>query len=111
MFILKSKARSSDRAFLCLPGTRNTEANFVSIQAMKLLCATLAWAGVIGIGSAAAALPALAQSASFTVSQNGKSVGTASYTFTATPAGYGSESLVRISMQGLDYALSKTEQL
>jgi hypothetical protein len=74
---------------------------------MKLLRATLIYAGLIVLGS----LAALAQSASFTVSQNGKTVGTASYAFTATPAGYSSESLVRISMQGLDYALSKTERL
>ncbi len=74
---------------------------------MKLLRATLIYAGLILPGS----LAALAQSASFMVSQNGKSVGTASYTFTSTPAGYNSESLVRISMQGLDYALSKTERL
>ena len=74
---------------------------------MKLLRTILIYAGLIFAGS----LAALAQSASFTVSQNGKSVGTASYTFTSTPAGYGSESLVRISMQGLDYALSKTERL
>jgi hypothetical protein len=74
---------------------------------MKLSRAILIYACLILIGSTAA----LAQSASFTVSQNGQSVGTASYTFTATPAGYSSESVVRISMQGLDYALSKTERL
>ena len=74
---------------------------------MKLLRSTFIYAGLI-LGCSIASL---AQSASFTVSQNGKSVGTASYTFTTTPAGYSSESLVQISMQGLDYSLSKTEQL
>jgi hypothetical protein len=74
---------------------------------MKLFRSILVYSGLIVLGS----LAALAQSASFIVSQNGKSVGTASYTFTSNAAGYHSESLVRISMQGLDYALSKTEQL
>jgi hypothetical protein len=54
---------------------------------------------------------ASAQSASFMISQHGKSVGTASFNFTATTDGYDSTSLVRISMQGLEYALSKTESL
>ena len=54
---------------------------------------------------------ASAQQASFIVSLHGKQVGTASYHFAGTPAGYDSSSLVRVSMQGLDYQLSKTEQL
>jgi len=59
------------------------------------------------------ALPpvATAQSGSFIISQHGKPVGTASFNFTATPDGYDSTALVRISMQGLEYALSKTESL
>ena len=52
-----------------------------------------------------------AQSASFEIAQNGHAVGTASYQFTATAQGYDSSSLVRVAMQGLDYALSKTERL
>jgi hypothetical protein len=58
-----------------------------------------------------ALIPAAAQSGSFVVSQHGKAVGTASFSFTATPHGYDSTSLVRINMQGLDYSLSKTERL
>jgi hypothetical protein len=54
---------------------------------------------------------ARAQSGSFTISQNGKPVGTASFSFTARAAGYDSTSLVRVAMQGLDYSLSKTERL
>jgi hypothetical protein len=54
---------------------------------------------------------AFAQSGSFIISQHGKPVGTASFKFTATPNGYDSTALVRIAMQGLDYALSKTERL
>jgi len=54
---------------------------------------------------------ARAQSASFIVSQHGKPVGTASFTFTVTPHGYASTSLVSVKMQGLNYSLSKTERL
>ena len=55
-------------------------------------------------------LSAAGQSGSFIVAQHGKPVGTATVTFTATPHGYGSTSFVRIAMQGLNYALSKTER-
>jgi hypothetical protein len=58
-----------------------------------------------------ALLPASAQSGSFIVSQHGHSVGTASFSFTATSHGYDSTSMVRITMQGLNYSLSKTERL
>ena len=75
---------------------------------MKNLRFTLALAGLVAFGS----FTLRAQSGSFTVSENGKQVGTASYHIAALPAGgYSSESLVQISMQGLDYALSKTERL
>jgi hypothetical protein len=56
-------------------------------------------------------LSALAQSSNFVVSQNGHPVGTASFTVTPGPNGPQSTSQVHISMQGLSYALSKTEQL
>jgi hypothetical protein len=58
-----------------------------------------------------AAAPALAQSGSFTIAQHGKPVGTATVTFTSTPKGYDTTSVVRVAMQGLNYNLSKTEQL
>lgn len=54
---------------------------------------------------------ASAQAGSFEVSQLGHPVGTASFTFVATQDGFDSTSLVRVSMKGLEYALSKTEQL
>ncbi|MGC1424394.1 MAG: hypothetical protein WA354_20680 [Terracidiphilus sp.] len=54
---------------------------------------------------------AVAQSASFAVSQNGKSVGTASYNFVSKPTGIDSASIVHVDMQGLSYQLSKTEEL
>ncbi len=50
-------------------------------------------------------------SGSFTVSQLGHAVGTAEFRIVASAAGYDSTSTVRVSMQGLKYALSKTEQL
>jgi hypothetical protein len=56
-------------------------------------------------------MTAAAQSGSFIISQHGKPVGTASFNFTATSAGYNSTALVRVNMQGLNYALSKTERL
>jgi hypothetical protein len=52
-----------------------------------------------------------ARGADFIVSQHGKQVGTASFHLAAGPEGYQSESLVRVAMQGLDYALSKNEEL
>jgi hypothetical protein len=64
------------------------------------------------LGALLAPAPAaLAQSADFIISQHGKDVGTASFSFTATPNGYDSTALVRVAMQGLDYSLSKTERL
>jgi len=58
-----------------------------------------------------ASISATAQSGSFEIAQHGKPVGTANFNFFATPEGYNSTSVVRIAMQGLDYALSKTERL
>ena len=52
-----------------------------------------------------------AQSGAFIISQHGHPVGTASFNFTSNPQGYSSTSIVRIAMQGLNYALSKTELL
>jgi hypothetical protein len=57
------------------------------------------------------ARPSVAQSGSFTVSQNGHPVGTASFKLAQSQAGIQSTSSVSVTMQGLDYALSKTEQL
>jgi hypothetical protein len=58
-----------------------------------------------------AAVPAAAQTGSFEIAQHGQTVGTASYQFTETKAGYDSTSLVKVAMDGLDYALSKNELL
>ncbi|MFP5237398.1 MAG: hypothetical protein ACLGSD_15995 [Acidobacteriota bacterium] len=52
-----------------------------------------------------------AQTASFTISQHGHNVGTASYQFSSVPGGYHATALVNVSMKGLNYSLSKDEQL
>jgi hypothetical protein len=54
---------------------------------------------------------AMAQTGDFVVAENGHSTGTASFKVTSTPDGYDSSSLVKVDMQGLNYALSKTERL
>jgi hypothetical protein len=55
---------------------------------------------------------ASAQPGSFSVNQNGKPVGTAGFNFTTSAGGgFESTSTVRVKMQGLEYALSKTEEL
>lgn len=61
--------------------------------------------GLAGLGLAAA------QSGDFTVSQNGKAVGTATFRISPKQGGFDSISTVRVEMQGLNYALSKTEEL
>jgi len=56
-------------------------------------------------------LHAMPQSGSFIISQHGHSVGTATVTFTGTPTGYDTTTVIRVAMQGLNYNVSKTEQL
>lgn len=73
--------------------------------------AVSAMAGILALGSFAVAQLVRAQSVGFEVALNGKNVGTASYEHVATPEGYRSTSIVHVGMQGLDYSLSKSEQL
>ena len=73
--------------------------------------ASCSYVGFIAWILAAATLNASSQEANFTVSQHGKQVGTASFRITTAADGYDSSSVVRVSMQGLDYALSKNEEL
>jgi len=72
---------------------------------------SLAIAGSFAFILVSLPLTVRAQSGKFTVSQNGKPVGTANYNFARTPEGLDSSSVVQVSMQGLDYQLSKTERL
>jgi hypothetical protein len=60
-----------------------------------------------------ALIPAIAaaQPEDFTIAQHGQQVGTASYKFTSIAGGVESMSLVKVQMQGLDFALSKNEEL
>lgn len=61
---------------------------------------------------AAVVSPAIpAESGSFQVAHEGHAVGTASFNFKPNADGYESTSIVRVAMQGLDYSLSKTEDL
>jgi len=67
---------------------------------------TLLFGSLIGL-----ALPAGGQSASFIISQHGHSVGTATVTLSDTTGAHESTTLIKVAMQGLNYTLSKTEQL
>jgi hypothetical protein len=52
-----------------------------------------------------------AREAVFSVDQHGQAVGSASFHIAASADGYDSTSTVKVAMQGLDYALSKDEEL
>lgn len=76
--------------------------------------------GTVALSSAVASFPAAAAqsanapgvvSGSFTISQLGHAVGTADFRIRRDAAGFDSTSTVKVSMKGLDYALSKTESL
>jgi len=69
---------------------------------------------VLSLASLVALVPSQAlsaQSGSFTLTQLGKQVGTATFSFIPAKDGYDSTSKVKASMKGLEYAFSKTEQL
>jgi hypothetical protein len=89
-----------------------TWAGFIALLLAAATCSA-AQSGGAKPHAGAAAVPSgpAAQSANFTVIQLGHAVGTASFQFARTAAGYDSRSTVRVSMEGLDYALSKTEEL
>ena len=95
---------------------RNSFCGFVSncdrefeIHMRRLIVLPLA--GILVLVLAVSPVDAAAQSGNFEIAQNGQAVGSASFQFTATKDGYDSTSLVKVAMQGLDYALSKNEQL
>ena len=79
---------------------------------MRIVC-FLAPAGLLALSVSFTGLPpiAAAQSASFEIAQNGRAVGSASFRFIAAAPGYDSSSLVKVAMQGLNYALSKNERI
>lgn len=67
--------------------------------------------GLLACGPDSATIAEAAQSGTFTITQRSLHVGTANYQFTRTRDGYTSTSIVHVSMKGLEYALSKSEQL
>ncbi len=69
------------------------------------------FAGLFALMMGALPLVARAQAGEFEIAQNGHTVGTANFQFTATKDGYDSTSLVKVAMEGLDYSLSKDEHL
>jgi hypothetical protein len=74
--------------------------------------APIVWAqSVIPKGGSSSVGSVAPGSASFEVAVHGHAVGTASFQFKATKEGYDSTSLVKVAMEGLDYALSKDEHL
>lgn len=68
-------------------------------------------AGMIALIFVVARCAAIAQDGSFLVSQHGQQVGTASFHFAPVADGYDSSSLVQVKMEGLDYSISKSEEL
>lgn len=70
-----------------------------------------ALAGFFVLGFLVVAPAVSAQAGAFDILLNGARVGTANCNFVTTGEGYTSTSIVRVSLQGLDYSLSKTETL
>jgi hypothetical protein len=68
-------------------------------------------AGLAVLFATAALAQSTARDGDFVVAQHGSTVGSASYKFSPTSDGYDSTSVVRVSMQDLNYTLSKTQQL
>jgi hypothetical protein len=96
-----------DRNSLARVESNSTEVDRGLVRKRFVLLAIGSFALVmVGVPAAAAA-----QAGSFEIAQHGHAVGTASFQFTQTQRGYDSTSLVKVAMEGLDYALSKNELL
>ncbi len=67
--------------------------------------------GLLACGPDTASIAEAAQSGNFMITQRSLNVGSANYQFTRTRDGYTSNSVVHVSMKGLEYALSKDEQV
>ena len=76
-----------------------------------LIALALLLASFLSVAAGAAPASGPESDASFTVNQHGQAVGTASFHIAATADGYDASSTVKVAMQGLDYALSKNEEL
>ena len=77
------------------------ERKFRAIRLVLFIALVLAYVAAVARG----------QAGEFTISQNGKPVGTANFSFGAKQGGIDSTSTVRMTMQSLNYSLSKTEEL
>lgn len=73
------------------------------MQGLRWMCVALAW---VALGAAVQA-----QAGEWLISQHGKQVGTARAAVTKAGGGYATTAVVSVEMQGLKYALSKTEEL
>jgi hypothetical protein len=73
-----------------------------TLWGLVFLCLGVAVGGTAPLG---------AQSGTFLVSQNGHTVGNASYEIKTSADGFDSTTTVNVQMQSLDYELSKTERL
>jgi hypothetical protein len=99
---------SANRLFACTHRNYQTEDRVyrgVRIEARMRQFAVLPFAALLSF------VPAAAQSAHFMIAQHGKTVGDATVTFSANAKGYDTTTVVHVAMQGLNYSLSKTEQL
>jgi hypothetical protein len=86
-------------------------AGFFALLLAALSPAVIAQPSVHSLPSPSGPKSANFESGNFEIAQHGHAVGTASFHFTANEQGYDSTSLVKVTMQGLNYALSKTERL
>lgn len=78
---------------------------------MELIRTLIPRAGLLALVLLVASVAANGQSAVFTVSQHGNSVGTAKFSLVNIPSGFNSTSVIHVSMPGLNYSVSKTETL
>jgi len=114
--------RSSGATTLCTNASLNLrkgDKRIVSKLISFLTAGVLAWCGAVNpfvafgqaaVRRAADSPPAL-EGGSFEIAQHGHRVGAASFSIKRTADGFDSTSLVKVAMQGLDYALSKNEEL
>jgi hypothetical protein len=77
----------------------------------SLLPAAGVFALMAAIAPASAATQTTEEAGSFEIAQHGRTVGTASFRCAEAKNGYDSTSLVKVAMEGLEYALSKNEVL
>lgn len=111
-FFCRREVRDREGQDLGVLPLRNSFLEVPSIEAgVKKIVRGLTGFLIAGVFALVSAASGGAQAGSFAVSQLGHQVGTASFNFVPTEGGFNSTSLVRVSMKGLEYSLSKTEEL